>query len=176
MVDIFSGAICPSDDFGVLTFNPGSVAAGAYETRMDTPAWYVTDLTELWMPPAQRGSNVIIPHASGTRAYRRRITETEVALPMVISGAVDQDGMAWPNVLEGLRLNIEWLGENVVDPPLDGSATRAATLTSPDGLTTLTADVQVLALERGALHIGELVTQAVLHILIPAGRFAEPVS
>ena len=170
------GAICSSDDFGVLTFNPGSFDFGTYETRMDTPAWYVTDLTELWMPPAQRGSNVIIPGAHGTRPYRRMKTETDVGLPMVISGAVDQFGTPFGNVLEGLRLNLEWLGENVVDPPPDGSATRSATLTSPDGLSLLTADVQVLALDRGSEHLDELVTRAVLHVRIPAGRFAELIS
>ena len=169
------GEICCSTDFGELTFNPGSIDVGAYETSMHTPAWCCIDVTPLWMPPLQRGGNKVIPGAVGTRAYRRRITETEYSLPLVISGAVDQDGTPWSNVLEGLRQNLEWLAENVVDPPPTGS-TRTARLTSPDTLTVLEAEVQVLELEQGGFHMAELITQAVLHILVPAGRFAEPVS
>lgn len=149
---------------------------GLWETGMHNVAWNILDVTPLWMPADQRGTNVILPQRSGTRAYRRRITQTEVALEMVICGVVDQHDIPWSNPLEGLRQNLLWLAENVVDPPPDGSATRVATLTSPDGLTTMTADVQVLALERGSENEDDLQSAAVLHVLIPLGRFAEPVS
>lgn len=138
---------------------------------MHTPAWNVLDLVPLWMPAATRGANVIIPGADGRRAYPRRIDEARYSLPMVIGGVADRLGAAYANRWTGLQTNLEYLRANVTTPPTAPTATRAATLLMPDG-TTRTANVQVEILTLSNPRTTAAVIEAVLELIIPAGRFA----
>lgn len=161
---------CCVECTGELIFNPAGEAAGLLETTMHRSAWCCVDLTPLWIGPEVRGENVIVPGAQGTRAQRRRVTETSYSLPFAISGVVDPDGNPVANPMNQLKLNIDYLRENVIDPPPNQARTRSATLTLPDGMTVLTAEVQVVRFQMGD-HAGPVV-RAALTILIPAGRFA----
>lgn len=134
---------------------------------MHTPAWCVLDLLPLWAFPATRGGNVIVPGASGQRAYPRRIDETTYSLEMVIVGDVDQSGDPYDNPLVGLQTNLEYLWDNVVSPPDAPTATRPAELDMPDG-STRSDDVQV-ALELGRHGAHDVL--AVLELTVPSGRF-----
>lgn len=133
------------------------------------PSWCVVSLVDLYMPPAVRGRNVLIPGASGTRAYPLRITETDYSLPMLIGG-LQPDGSE-PTAgqeIQQMLDNLAYLRAEILDPPAAPTATRAATLTMPD-LTVLNAAVQVLGLTMG-FHIGDFM-RVMLELRIPAGGF-----
>lgn len=151
---------------GGLTINPSASATGLHETDLRGPAWWALDLSPLWGFPDLRGDNVVIPHADGRRAYRRRIDQTTVSIPLVIVGNVDRTGATHANAFQGLWTNLTWLQENVHEPPPTG-ATRVARLTLPSGQT-ITADVQC-RLTLGAQTSATL--RAVLDVTIPSGGF-----
>lgn len=140
------------------------------------PAWDVPDLSPLWISGELRGSDRIIPGASGVLPFKRRRTVTEVDLDMLVVGMVSSSGAAYDDALEGLELNLEALRSGVVEPTGTGDGTRNATLTMPSG-NTRTGDVHVLGLEVGSLRAerrdGIVVNarvRAVLSLSIPSGR------
>jgi hypothetical protein len=135
---------------------------------MHTFAWCVTDVTALWVPtPPYRGKNVVIPGAEGQRPYPLRIDQAHIALPMVISGVVDDTGAEYGDPWVGLTTNVTTL-RGFLDAPAAPTATVPAQLTLPDA-TVLTADVQVDGIRIG-VHVGP-VFRATLDLTIPAGRF-----
>lgn len=141
---------------------------------LNTPAWDLTDLTPLWVEATVRGGDRLLPGVAGVIPYRRRLDVTEHALPMLISGDVDEAGADQANAWIGLEANIETLRSTVIEPTNVGDGTRPATLTLPSGLTR-TADVHVLGLRvSGAVGAGSshALVRAVLQISVPAGRFA----
>lgn len=149
-----------------------STATGALtisSVSMHCPAWNLLDLVPLWLHNAVRGTNVVIPGSTGTRAYPQRVHEARHSLVMAITGWVDRNGTANADEWDGLQVNIEYLRANVIAPPTAPTATRAATLVMPDG-TTRSANIQVVNLELGR-HIKSQF-EAVLDIIIPSGRFA----
>jgi len=136
---------------------------------MHTPAWAVVDLTVLWMGAQVRGFDRLIPFAPGVIPHRRRMTVTQHSLPMVITGAVDRLGVAWPDPWEGLEANIDYLRAFVVDPTNATDGTLPATLDMPSGASR-TADIHVLRLSLGVVQSGLM--RATLDISIPEGAFA----
>jgi hypothetical protein len=158
---MIDGSVCISPEVGTLTINSVS---------LNTPAWGILDLSELWASqPPLRGTNVVLPGATGQRPYPRRFNEAKWALHMVISGVCDQTGAPYADEETGLQTNIGYLLANVVDPPTPPAATRAASLLLPDGTTTRTANVQVTGFDRGAKNHGLM--RAVLELTIPGGMF-----
>lgn len=157
------GALNCCDCMGHLTIN---------DVLMHTPAFCVIDLIDLWMPPPTRGDNVPLPRRTGTLAKPVYITETDVALPIWISGACDKDGdIDSDGSMMRLQRNLAYLTDNVMDPTGWASTKAAsASLLLPDGITTIAADVQPRALTT-VKHTAELL-RAVLDIRIPAGRFS----
>lgn len=152
--------------YGTLTINSVS---------MHTSAWQVNDVRPLYMPEAFRGGNVIIPGASGQRAYPYRIDQAKHSLPMWITGVYDRTGAtSTGNKYQGLQTNLAYLLANVVTPPTAPTSTLAATLLMPDS-TTRTANVQVLGIDMAptpAANDHPDIFRAVLHMVIPSGRFA----
>lgn len=140
---------------------------------LNTPAWDATDLTTLWVEASVRGGDRLLPGVAGVIPYRRRLDVTEYALPMLVSGDVDENGDDYADAWVGLETNLQWLWSNVVEPTNTGDGTRPATLTMPSGLERV-ADVHVLGLRVssavGAATRNALV-RAVLQISVPAGRF-----
>lgn len=121
---------------------------------MRTHAWCVLDLRPLWMPSAIRGSDKVLPGATGVRAYPRRKTITEVTLPIVISGAADRNGIPPTVGAPGLKaalftqleVNVAYLRANVIDPNfVTTDGTRAVILTMPSG-STRTGNVHITGL------------------------------
>jgi hypothetical protein len=161
--------VCPTDTFGSMIVNPDGSAPGLVETSMNNGAWNVLDYAQLWLPRSQRGSNVTKPALSGRWAHRRRIDQTEYVLDFVVGGVIDQYGTPHANRYEGLRENLAWLAENVVDPPPTG-ATRTVYFLSPEAVT-LTAEVQFLSIE-SAQRLDDVIV-GTLHLLIPLGGFVE---
>lgn len=136
---------------------------------MNTPAWTVLNLSVLWSPADQRGSDRLIPGAAGVVAYPRRATVTRHSLQMLISGTHDRTGSAAANAFTGLQVNIDYLLANVVNPTGVGDGTRSAVLTMPDG-TTRTEPVHVVGLEVSDVVGNATWARAVLELSIPSGR------
>jgi hypothetical protein len=140
---------------------------------LNTPAWSVVDITPLWAAFDTRGQNRLIPGASGVVAYRKRITERDHPLAIVIIGDVDENGDPHDDPVEGLEFNLDTLLA-VLMP--DADASKPATLTLPSG-TTRTAQVQIESFEvvRTEIDIENLTYAAmegVIQMTIPAGVFA----
>lgn len=163
------GAInCCKNCTGEFLFD-GSPAP--FPFSMHRQAWCLTDLSSLWEIPNQRGANVIIPGTPGRFPTPRRDDETDYALPFIISGVVDKDNaLTSVGENEQLRRNIAYLRAQVLSPPAPPLTTRAALLVSPDALTTLRADIQVVSMVPTRKDSGYWA--GVLHITIPAGAFA----
>lgn len=167
---LYPGSLdCCTECTGELIFNPGGVTDGFQEVTMHTPAWCCVDLTPLWAGADTRGGNVMLPGSAGTFAYPRRKDETDYQLPLAISGVTDQTGLLAADARTQLYTNITYLRTNVINPPDASTATRSATLTLPDGITVLTAEVQVVKFQQGE-HLGPIV-KAMMTIRIPAGQF-----
>jgi hypothetical protein len=153
---------------GTLVINPGGVSAPTLATNLRTAAWWVLDYMPLTGTANERGDNVPIGGANGTRAYPRIRHETTYSLNMLIVGTHDRSGTPSADPLSGLWLNIDDLRANVCGQYDMTTATRSATFTLPNA-TALTASVQC------ALHIGEVNgrsrIRAVFDVTIPAGRF-----
>lgn len=114
-----------------------------------------------------RGSDVPIPHRSGLKARRRRVTATERTLELYIAGDVNPAGDTHGDVVEGLESNInEWV--LLADPPATSAGTVDCTVTWPSGGDD-TAPVHVLGFETGAMF-GPGIIAATLDISIPGGR------
>lgn len=160
---------CCTECTGELIFTGG---ASPYPFTMHRQAWCLTDLSSLWELPNQRGANVIIPETPGRYPNPRRADETDYALPFVISGVVDEADVLASDENAQLRDNMAYLEQYVLSPPTPPATTRAAQLVSPDGMTTLDADVQfgdsplVRRYKNSGLWIGTL------HLVVPAGSFA----
>jgi len=147
------------DGYGALTIN---------DVSMRTPAWLVLDLSPLWGFPDLRRGSTLVPGKAGRQPNPRRVDETTHQLPMQITGAVDHLGAQHSDPIQGLKDNLDYLWENVLDPTI--GTTVPAVLELPNG-SELTADVQVqitVAELEGAYD-----KPAVLFLTIPAGRFAE---
>lgn len=155
-IQVFS----PGTTFGTLTINSLS---------MHTFAWRVQDIRPLVSPAAFRGNNVIIPGASGQRAYPWRVDQADHTLDMLITGDCDASGTANVNVATGFYANWGTLRTSLLTPPVAPTATLAATIVLPDA-TTVAADVQVLGLE--LRNHTPHVDFAQLKLRIPAGYFS----
>lgn len=155
-------------DFEILT---GQLSISGVNLR--GPAWHVLDLFPLWSSPTLRGQDRILPTAAGVRPFRRRRTVTVRSLEMVVVGDCDRFGDVIVDCDEAdyaaqLQENIDYLLDNVVEPPGTQDGTRDAILTMPDG-TTRTADVHVVGFD---LHGGRYdITGVTLTLSIPNGRF-----
>jgi hypothetical protein len=133
-----------------------------------TPAWEILDLSPLWDGPDVIGEDRHVP-GYGALSFRREVTASRRALPMMIYGEYAQDGVAYLDPREGLQTNLDYLLTNLVVPPAAGDGTRAAILHGPGGATK-TANLQVLSPLRTA-PAGPLALRASLEVVIPAGRF-----
>lgn len=134
-----------------------------------TPAWRITDLTDLYDEAEIRGDDVLIPHSAGVVAKQRRRTVTRKALPITVFGESDQNGSAYGNARDGLAANVAYLMTNVVAPTGASDGTRAAVWHLRDG-STKSANVHVLA-PLGLTRISPTTMAGVLRLSIPTGRF-----
>lgn len=151
---------------------PDVITAAEYleiaSTPLATPAWRITSLVPLWVSADLRGSDRLLPGASGVRAQRRRLTVTRKAFELVIFGRQDRTGNFYDDVREGLDANIAALQAAIVDPPGTATGTRAATWHRANG-STATADVHVLGIV--PRELSPAAVRATLQLSIPTGRF-----
>lgn len=136
-----------------------------------TPAWLVTDLSDLLTTAPPRGSNEPMPGADGRRFFPRYRDEVKVSLPMSIFGDFDEDGSPTADPVQGVIDHVEYLRESLGEYD---TALVPLIWHLPSG-STYTADVQVLGLfefrDAGPGHL-----RCALDIVVPAGRLTEVAS
>lgn len=137
---------------------------------LNTTAWALENLQDLWSGPPTRGTDVVIPEAQGTRPYKRMIDAWRVTLNLAVWGDMRWDGVAHPDPRQGLWANLAHLRANAFDPPGTGNGTRPLALILPDG-TTLTASATVERFMVGSA-INVFALRATADIVIPEGRFS----
>lgn len=156
------GAIDPSvaDCVGAWTINDVLMHRKAFNILTPIPSWY---------GPLPKGTNVEVNGVPGKRAYPLQPDQTDIIVPMLVSGVYLYDDTVDPDgVFACLRRNFRYLRNNVLGP-LDGvTATWAATIDYPWGEQE-TADVQVLDLGEQYQNV-ELVRTNIT-IRVPAGEF-----
>lgn len=140
-------------------------------------AWCVINLPVLWPGAAQRGVDRVLPGVTGVLAFQRRATVTAYTLEMAVTGEVDSAGAINADPWEGFQDNVDYLRDNIVDPPGSGDGTRPAVLTLPDG-STRTGDLHVVRFAYAAPTVGVsqlsgadvVAAPATLSVSIPAGE------
>lgn len=139
-------------------------------TVLNTVAWDITDLTELWHVVDQRGEDRVLPGAGGVISYPRFETVTPLDLTILINGSVNQSGTAHINVVAGLYNNIQTLMAGVVNPTGATDGTRAATLTIP-GVGSIDTTVHVEGLRKTRMLLNpaydEALWEGTLRLSIP---------
>jgi hypothetical protein len=147
-------------------------------TSMHCPAWNVTDLLDLWMPAAVRGTDRIMPGSPGVRAKPRRATVTRRSLPIAVCGEVGPDGSPISDYMAGLESNIDQLRADVIDPTGVGDGTRLAVIVMPSGNSrSRRIHIEGLTLGRHMEGVNQFTGQqgyvmlATLEISIPRGSF-----
>lgn len=135
------------------------------------PAWVAPSLTRLWFDFEERGESVLLPGAPGRRSNPTRYDEVEVLLPFFLNGVEDHLGAPYASAWQGLADNLDYLYTNVFAPVTTGRGTVAASLESPDGLSTKTADVRMLPLQVAEEIEDPTYVAGVITLIIPAGRF-----
>jgi hypothetical protein len=120
---------------------------GAYvvinDVSLDTPAWICLNPMELRQGPPTRGTDRLIPGATGVLPGLRRAAPARRLLDIIIMGDVDEDGDPHDNPEVGLDVNLMTLRDSVTDPQGDPVE---AELHLPDGSTAV-AQVHVESFE-----------------------------
>jgi hypothetical protein len=140
---------------------------------MNTPAWRVVNLFELWLPAPQRGQDVIRPGVDGSYAVRRFRATRRVSLQMFVSGEVDAFGDPYSDPFAGMAANLYAFNVNLVAPTGTGDGTRSMVLTLPDGWTR-TGDVHVTGMEVSEMRRNARYCYATIEVSIPGGELGIP--
>lgn len=135
---------------------------------LSTPAWELLNIEALLSGPATRGSNVILPGASGVRPRRRRATARTVTLELSVTGSFGPDGVKYDDPVLGLLTNLELL-RAITDPSADNNSVITATLHWKGA--SRTGGVQVENFEVGK-HDGPTDVPATIDLTILSGALA----
>lgn len=152
--------LCPvplncTDTYGTLTI--GTVS-------MSGPGWCAYDLSVLGDSLDEKGDNVDVPWVGGSIPRGLLDAETPKTLPLMFSGAVDQDDTPYANPAGGLDANRQTVHDLLVAPIRDGTATSFVAVWTrpdpddPDGTVDWTATVQPRALAGWQLEPGGYAT------------------
>ncbi len=143
---------------------------------MKTPAWTCSNLTPLWEPAGIRGTDRIVPEASGVLARRRRPTMSVYSIELSVGGFADMTGLAAPGMgngpeeFEQLEYNLDFLRQNVLDPRTDPNpdGTILGELIMPSG-EIRTAYLHVLGFTVN-VRVSHVI-HGVLDLSVPSGGF-----
>ena len=166
MTDLCAHPLDCSTSYGELTIDGWSLHTGA---------WCVPDLSPIYESPEFRGDNVLVETEHGRVARPIVTDETDYALRMMFSGAVDRSGTGWTNHAGGVLANRRAFVDHYIAPIRNGTAALPATLVVPDpdtvdGTLTFEFDVQPLRLTWNLLPGGY--ARAVLRLRVPVPDFA----
>jgi hypothetical protein len=136
---------------------------------LSTPAWWITDLEQLYDGPPDRGEDLIIPGAAGVSTQPRRAHAARKVLTLIVDGVKDREGNLYANPITGVRTNLDYLKTNVTAPVDTGDGTRPAVLHLKDGSTRSEDIIVRSSLEPAARGKHTLLCR--LEIIIPTGSF-----
>lgn len=142
---------------------------------LDTYAWRVIEsgYDELMNCPALRGEDLTMNGAKGVRPYPRIITATTISIPMLVTGEVDQDGVATANPRASLFTHRDYLRNNCGlaedGDPADGTVPF---IFYRDDLPNWSGDVTFLGFH-GWTKLGDRDAMMRLDLSIPDGELAE---
>lgn len=135
-----------------------------------TPAWQITNLLpEMVSGATLRGSDIVIPHATGVLANKRRITATVKQFHMQIFPFKKWDNTAYTDRLTGLMTNTEYLTANLGLAYATGDGTVTATWHRQDA-TTKSASVTVTSFT--TRDLGMAIVEGVLELSVRDGVFS----
>lgn len=137
---------------------------------MNCPGWDLYGFQQLWSEFSVRTDDVILPTAPGRRSYPGRLDQTEYEMTLYVTGEADQNGVAHPDVWEGLYENLQTILNNAILPVGTGRGTRPATLTFPWGGTS-TVDVKFDQLRQTDDIEDPRFAVYRTTLIVPAGRF-----
>lgn len=132
--------------------------------RLTRPNYFLTQGWRLLGTGSKRGSDVLMPGATGVRPRRRRPTVTERSLPLMVTGLLDAEGAATADPDAALDSVLTMLDDELVTDPATMDGTRVARLIRP-GSTRETA-LHVLELEP-TREIGPYTLECALVLSIP---------
>lgn len=117
--------------------------------------------------PPQIGEDDPVPGIPGRFPQPREHDEGVFSLRLVIEGQKNDNGVAYPNALVGVRANLDYIRSNLLMPPGTTDGTRPMEFHRLDG-TTIGADVFV---ESGSEpgEIGPTAVRWPIRIIVPAG-------
>lgn len=132
-----------------------------------TPAWFITNLETEIVKRVTRGSNLLLPGATGRRRRQRYLDEVTYQFELTIRGLVKWDNSAYSNASQGFTENCEQLTANLGF----ANATAVTATWHRVGSSNKTASVDVVHFECADLGTHRD-GKAVLEIVAPAGLFA----
>jgi hypothetical protein len=135
---------------------------------LNTAAWVHTNLAEMLSYATLRGENRILPGAIGVRPLRRRATETTRTVNLTVFGDHQPDGTMHADPIAGLFLNLADLLDNLIDPAVNSTSTRTATLRFGGSVSTSTC--QVVGFEVIG-HLNPSTVEASMDVLFIDGGF-----
>lgn len=142
--------------------------------NMHCPAWCVDSaaLTQLMRYRLVGEDKPTNAETEGARPYQRTIEVTEHSLPIFIAGETDRLGNLYTNPWNGLYRNLDYLFDNLVDPPGSVAGTRLAVFNPPDE-PSRTGPLHVLDIRYGQPITDDTQGPALvgtLELSIPGGR------
>lgn len=153
----------------LLTTDYLKLAGNTVDVSLATPAYLLTDISPLLSSANARGSDRKIPGVHGVLPYPRRRTVTEYALDLFVDGARDANGSATASPRQAVYDHMDFLNDELVQPPAAANGTRAATLYEPSGATRR-ASVHVVEITVNGYE-GPSALRCSLVISLPYGRF-----
>lgn len=130
-------------------------------------AWVrVLNLPTLWMGGGARGDNPTVDGVAGEIAEPWILDAAEYDLEILVAGDVLYNGGTPSSPAVGVATNVGYLRSSLWVP----HTSYAATVTLPDGSTTLTATVQVRGFEVGDTY--KTAARCAVALRATSGRFA----
>lgn len=137
-----------------------------------TPAWETTEASDLWSSADVRGSDVLVPGATGVRAYPRRPTVTSATVELAVVGDVRWDGVPYDDVRVGLATNCRHLEALTSRLTTAADGTRLAVLHYAPGSPVDDRRGRVHVLRLRFVRKGPMFATGQLELSIPAGYLA----
>lgn len=140
--------------------------------HLGNPAYQCLDLDPLSEAAPLVGGNERMPDAHGRRRFRRLRDELTVTIPILVNGAVEEDGTSTADPRQGKRDHLAYLATALNQAGDDDRSAVETTWHQPDGTTTFTAMVQ-WAGPYGIARVGPYVVVTTFDLTIPAGIWVE---
>ena len=138
------------------------------DVPLSTPAWATEDIAELLSGPETRGRDLLNPARTGELARRRGLASRTVAIPIVVNGYVDSDGVEHADPRAGLIANLDEL--KAILTPVSSTLTGTRTLQWVNEDSGITREAQVhVSPAIATAAIGPHAVRIVIQMTLPGG-------